>query len=425
MADFDPDIDELAEEPLSEPARDDVTPELLPDTYEAPLAGTTLHQELLQSSVNDYYDALGEKGLTTSLGRDYRKFELDRNGRLRLKAYPGLNIINSRTQEPLALTTVANQVGGRLAIREDLGFIDWTSTKRQIPPKVRASLKEANDELGASAAAVETIELRDLGQTTAKAIDTVQKMERSMTDSEIEAVLGTMNDPPLRLREIRGLDKALQRSRGELSNNLAKLSELDEHIAYEKRKLDRADTEVNKRRVAERLRDLEDERAARLEAASAIREDLRSQISRIRETIGRILNEDTTLGERIRTLFREQGITIVSIITAIGMSITALVLALTGGSAPTPTPVPSDKRGLKEWVKKHLQAFGRILAKLAGKAASALPGIIGSLVSWLLNLLGKTATWLAEHLWVLVVAVGGLLFGVAREWLSREHPKAQ
>ena len=59
------------------------------------------------------------------------------------------------------------------------------------------------------------------------------------------------------------------------------------------------------------------------------------------------------MAERIRTLFREQGITIASILTAVGMAISTLVLALTGGggSAPAPAPKPPDKSGLKEWGK--------------------------------------------------------------------------
>ena len=70
-------------------------------------------------------------------------------------------------------------------------------------------------------------------------------------------------------------------------------------------------------------------------------------------------------------------------------------------------------------MKKHLQA----LANLAGKAAAALPGIIGSIVSWLLNTLGKTATWLAENLWAIAIAVGTLLLVAARDWLTPQQPK--
>ena len=281
-------------------------------------------------------------------------------------------------------------------------------------------------------AAVDTVELQDLGQTAKEASDvasatlaTIHKLETTFTDATLDEILGTVNDPPLNLRELRGLDKAMQTIRGELTNNLAKLSELDEHIALEKRKLDEADSgdidEFIRRRIAERLRDLQDERASQLEAAGANREAFRSQINRMRETINRILHEDTTLAERIRMLFREQGVTIASILTTIGMTISTLVLALTGrgGGAPSPTPVPPDnKGGLKEWVKKHLQSIGRVLSKLAGKAAAALPGIIGSIVSWLLKLAGTAVNWLAEHVWAVVLAVGGLLLFAGREWLT-------
>ena len=107
------------------------------------------------------------------------------------------------------------------------------------------------------------------------------------------------------------------------------------------------------------------------------------------------------------------------------MAISTLVLSLTGGASGgsliPPTPPPSDNpkgRGLREWAKKTLQALGRVLAKLAGKAAAALPGIIGSIVSWLLGTLGKAAGWLAENVWALAVAVGGLLFLAARDFLA-------
>ena len=171
------------------------------------------------------------------------------------------------------------------------------------------------------------------------------------------------------------------------------------------------------RKLESVLSDIELERQARLEALSTNRATLRSQINRIRETFRRLLHEDTTLAERIRTLFREQGITIASILTAIGMAISTLVLALTGGggSTPAPAPKPPDKSGLK----KHLKALGRALANLAGKAAAALPGIIGSIVSWLLSTLGKTATCLAVNLWALAIVVGILLLVAARDWLAR------
>ena len=43
-----------------------------------------------------------------------------------------------------------------------------------------------------------------------------------------------------------------------------------------------------------------------------------------------VLDKNTSLAERIRTLFREQGITIFSILTALSMTISTIVLAITG-----------------------------------------------------------------------------------------------
>ena len=47
-----------------------------------------------------------------------------------------------------------------------------------------------------------------------------------------------------------------------------------------------------------------------------------------KETICKVSDKDTSLGEKIRTLFGEQGITIASILTAIRMAIGVLVEAL-------------------------------------------------------------------------------------------------
>ena len=74
----------------------------------------------------------------------------------------------------------------------------------------------------------------------------------------------------------------------------------------------------------------------------------------------KFLDKETgTLGERIRTLFREQGITIVSILTALGMTIGVLIEALLGGPNTTSTPTlqsttTSDKKGgAIEWIKTN------------------------------------------------------------------------
>ena len=223
-------------------------------------------------------------------------------------------------------------------------------------------------------------------------------------------------------REIDGISKAMTTIKEELANNLAKLDETNNHLAREKSKLEEAkanNDEFQIERISSRIRDLELDRSSRLETISVNRDKLRSQVNRIKETIHKILKEDTTLGERIKTLFREQGITIVSVLTAFGMIIGVIVEAIiptTGGTTPPP-PKPSDGTGVRDWIKKQLSNLGKLLANLAGKAAGALPGIIGAIVSWLLSTMGEVVSWFGEHLWALVVLVAGLLYAAAREYL--------
>ena len=120
------------------------------------------------------------------------------------------------------------------------------------------------------------------------------------------------------------------------------------------------------------------------------------------------MDKDATLGERIRTLFREQGITIFSILTAIGMAIGVLVEAVLPGS--TATNVKDSHGGggdtpgsAKEWIRNKLKALASLLGKLAEKAGAALPGIIGSVVAWLLNRAKEVVGWISKNLWSLVL----------------------
>ena len=128
-----------------------------------------------------------------------------------------------------------------------------------------------------------------------------------------------------------------------------------------------------------------------------------------------MLDKDTSLGEKIRTLFREQGITIASILTAIGMAIGVCVEALLPGGAAMASggggePPPKDEKGLKEWVRNKLKALASLLGQLGMKAAEALPGIIGGIISWILNRAKDVVGWVSQNLWALVIGIGGLIY---------------
>ena len=142
---------------------------------------------------------------------------------------------------------------------------------------------------------------------------------------------------------------------------------------------------------------------------------LKNQITSFKETIVKVLDKDTSLAEKIRDLFREQGITITSILTAIRMAIGVLVEALLpggGGAAATSGggKPPKDEAGLKEWIRNKFKALALLLGRLGIKAAEALPGIIGGIISWILNRAKDVVGWVSQNLWALVVGVGGLIY---------------
>ena len=124
-----------------------------------------------------------------------------------------------------------------------------------------------------------------------------------------------------------------------------------------------------------------------------------------KETIAKVLDSNTSLAERIGTLFREQGITIASILTAIRMAISVVIEALLPGSgggtgsasAACGEPPPKDEKDLKEWIRNKLKALASLLGKLGMKAAEALPGIIGAIISWDLNKATNVVGWVSQN----------------------------
>ena len=87
--------------------------------------------------------------------------------------------------------------------------------------------------------------------------------------------------------------------------------------------------------------------------ANQNRKEMQSQIARIRRTITKVLDSDSSLAEKIRTIFHEQGITIASILTAFGLLISTIVGFLTGGGS-TNIPQP-PKKPTQSWIQKQLK----------------------------------------------------------------------
>ena len=167
--------------------------------------------------------------------------------------------------------------------------------------------------------------------------------------------------------------------------------------------------------ITKRIDDLNEDLKVRQESIDLLKGRLKSQITSFKEIIAKVLDKDTSLIEKIRTLFREQGIMTASIIMAIGMAIGVLVKALLpGGGGATASgggeSPPKDEKGLKEWIRSKLKALASLLGRLGIKAAEALPGIIGRIISWILNRAKDVVGWVSQNLWALVVGIGGLIY---------------
>ena len=137
------------------------------------------------------------------------------------------------------------------------------------------------------------------------------------------------------MQEFLGIDKDLQRIQGELLNNTSKLTEINKRIKRDTKKLeeeenDPTDSDEQRQLYKDRLEDLNTEKQARLEILSQNRNDLQTQVARIKQTLENVFDKNTSLAERLRTLFREQGTTIFSIVTALSITISTVVLAFTG-----------------------------------------------------------------------------------------------
>ena len=287
------------------------------------------------------------------------------------------------------------RIFGKKFIR-DMGFDSdkpKSGTKSKIPEKkmkrIEMYIDEIDDnrkqfarefnELPTSEDTQDNIMLHDIITKNEIATDnSIKLIETSLTVIGADASTQTGG---LTLRELHGLDKELRTISGSLRSAIAKNKAMAKQVDIDKenRKLeemtnDETYSDEQREEVQARLQRFQDEQKAINEQIRILKGRYSNQIYQIRESIMKLLDKETgTLGERIRTLFKEQGITIVSILTALGMALGVLIEALLGGpSASTPTSqstTTSDKKGgAGEWIKNKLKALSQLLGKLADKA---------------------------------------------------------
>ena len=97
---------------------------------------------------------------------------------------------------------------------------------------------------------------------------------------------------------------------------------------------------------------------------------------------------------------------------AIGVLIESLLAGPTMSTTTSCNTSGGDRKGGgdREWIKNKLKALSQLLGKLADKALAALPGIIGSILSWILNRAKEVVGWSSQNLWALITGVGVLIY---------------
>ena len=283
--------------------------------------------------------------------------------------------------------------------------------------KVTARLNKAAEELPSESdiTGADDVELQEIAEKASKSTeDLISELndQHSQTDELFEHTL----------RDLLGLDAQLRSIRGSLKVEVAKKVLLEECIKKERRKLEEfreypgVYDDAMREDITKRIDALNEDLKVRQESIDLLKGRLKNQITSFKETIAKVSDKDTSSGEKIRTLFTEQGITIASTLTAIGMAIGVLVEALLPGGGGASAAAggsespPKDEKGLKEWIRSKLKALASLLGKLGIKAAEALPGITGAIISWVLNKAADVVCWLSQNLWALVLGVGGLIY---------------
>ena len=344
--------------------------------------------------------------------------------------YKGKTYRLTRVKNPnkfLSLSTLKIMYGkgGTQFIRDVLGIKVDTII---MPPVLSKELHKINKTIAATKSSPERPESIEM--------QTVKQVEESFntfleTSTQTELALGPPGSLPF--RELAGLDRSLRNMRttvlkitSDREVKKARVKELKDEISkvtYDE------DGEVqfseDLREKQREIKTLEEEIETLHSAIREYDDKFRGQFERIKQTIDKMLNQDMTLGERIQTLFREQGITITSVITALGLAIGMIINSILSAAksivppappAPTPPapkpepPAPKPEPGIKGWIKEQLRNIANLLLKLADKMLIALPGIIGSVVNFVLKAASTAVGFISEHLWLLIVALVGLLY---------------
>ena len=202
--------------------------------------------------------------------------------------------------------------------------------------------------------------------------------------------------------ELRRLKQLKKNHQTELENKKKQLAVLDKKakdnekikkkVVQERKELREIESKDNameeRLNEAKRLDEINEEDRAIINDPDASEVDKEAAEKRIEARLKGTL----PLRERVREILKKYGVTVTAIFLATGITIGAVVGVITNA----------------------LKSMGNQLANglktVGAKAASALPGLIGAIVSFLFKTAGQAIGYLAEHTWLLILAAVVFIF---------------
>ena len=235
--------------------------------------------------------------------------------------------------------------------------------------------------------------IRELEDIHGGSIDTeaIQRLK-----DEKKTLEGEKRSKDKELAQLRKLAKQADKIRTEVDKLVRERRELEtrkNELAAKKdalKPLDELKQQVEEfeTRITEDKRVVEDENTSPSERAAAearIAEN-EAELERVNTEI-EVRERQRPLLERVKDIFKKYGWTLQAVALAVGIVLSALALAATNG------------------LKAGTQAIGNGLKTIGQKLGSLLPGLIGSIVSYIFKAAGQVFSFLAEHAWLLILAV--------------------
>ena len=203
------------------------------------------------------------------------------------------------------------------------------------------------------------------------------------------------------VEDIKKLQKSKEKAQRKVAIEREKLAKIERERNLMQERLNSTKTldELNeqlselKRKNEQYQEIIQDENASpsEREAAEARMSENNEQRVRLQAQVGE-RERAMPLRERIKEIFKKYGVTVTAIFVAAGVTIGAVIDTITNA--------------LKSMGKKMANG----LKTLGSKIASLLPGLIGTIVSFLFKTAGQAIGFLAEHTWLLILAVVAFIF---------------